>query len=246
VRKIQLDGKKIKELRDGRDRAATQKEFAHEIRVSERRLRAIENKNALVTPDVADRIAGALNKPLQILLAHDRGPPTPPHATGQNVVEAIKPARREEILPRFDETIAHFVGDEAGVVELVKRNWVLVSHILTALDAETSAYAEEFILILRSLVWDPRVEARHPSNGAEEIGLRRRIRELLVLLKGNDVWVYGDSHMKALPESYEVRPAGDRCDYEFQAIIAFGPPGEYGETSIRVPIDRGQPSILTW
>jgi hypothetical protein len=52
--------------------------------------------------------------------------------------------------------------------------------------------------------------------------------------------------MKALPESYEVRSAGDRCDYEFQAIVAFGPPGEYGETSIRVPIDRGQPSILTW
>jgi hypothetical protein len=44
---------------------------------------------------------------------------------------------------------------------------------------------------------------------------------LLVLLKGNDVWVYGDSNMKALPESYEMRPAGDRCDYEFQAIIAF-------------------------
>jgi DNA-binding transcriptional regulator YiaG len=59
VRKIRLNGKKIKELRDGRDRAATQKEFAHEIRISERRLRAIENKNALVTPDVADRIAHA-------------------------------------------------------------------------------------------------------------------------------------------------------------------------------------------
>jgi hypothetical protein len=69
---------------------------------------------------------------------------------------------------------------------------------------------------------------------------------LLVLLKGNDVWVYGDSNMKALPESYEMRPAGDRCDYEFQAIIAFGPPGEYGETSIHVPNDRGQPSMLTW
>jgi transcriptional regulator with XRE-family HTH domain len=246
VRKIQLDGKKIKELRDGRDRAATQKEFAHEIRVSERRLRAIENKNALVTPDVADRIAGALKKPLQILLAHDQGPPPPPQAAGQNVVEAMKPVRREQVLPRFDETIAHFVGDEAGLVELVKGNWLLVSHILTALNAETSAYAEELISILQSLAWDPRIEARRRSDGTEEIGLRRRVRELLVLLKGNDVWVYGDSHMKALPESYEVRSAGDRCDYEFQAIIAFGPPGEYGETSIRVPIDRGQPSILTW
>jgi transcriptional regulator with XRE-family HTH domain len=125
VRKIQLDGKKIKELRDGRDRAATQKEFAHEIRVSERRLRAIENKNALVTPDVADRIAGALKKPLQILLAHDQGPPPPPQAAGQNVVEAMKPVRREQVLPRFDETIAHSVGDEAGLVELAKETGYL-------------------------------------------------------------------------------------------------------------------------
>jgi plasmid maintenance system antidote protein VapI len=72
VRKIQLDGKMIKELRDGRDRAATQKEFAHEIRVSERQLRAIKNKSALVTADVADRIAHAVDKPLQILLASRR------------------------------------------------------------------------------------------------------------------------------------------------------------------------------
>jgi len=47
LRKIQLNGKKIKELRGQRDRAATQKEFAHEIRVSERRLRAIENEKSL-------------------------------------------------------------------------------------------------------------------------------------------------------------------------------------------------------
>lgn len=246
MRKIQLDGKKIKELRDGRDRAATQKEFAHEIRVSERQLRAIENKNALVTADVADRIAHAVNKPLQILLARDDGPPPSPQAAMQNAVQVAKPVRREQILPRFDKTTAHFVGDEAGLVELVKGNWILISHVLTALNAETSAYAEELISILQSLVWDPRVGEQHRLDGAEEIGLRRRIRELLVLLKGNDVWVYGDSNMKALPESYEMRPAGGRCDYEFQAIIAFGPPGEYGEISIHVPIDRGQPSILTW
>ena len=33
-----------------------------------------------------------------------------------------------------------------------------------------------------------------------------------MLLKGNDIWVYGNSNMKALPESYEIRPPGDRCD----------------------------------
>lgn len=246
MRRIQLDGKKIKELRDARDRAATQKEFAHEIRVSERRLRAIENGNALVTADVAERIAGALKKPLHALLAPDDRSPPPPSLGTLNAIETSKPVRREQLLPRVDETIANFVGDEAGLVELVKGNWVLVSHVLTALNAETSGYAEELLSILRTLTWEPRVQEWHKLDGAEEIAVRRRVRELLVLLKGNDIWVYGDSNMKALPESYEVRPSGDRCDYEFQAIVAFGPPGEYGETSIRVPIDRGQPSVLTW
>ena len=41
--KIQLDGKKIKELRDGRDHTARQKEFTNEIRISERKMRAIED-----------------------------------------------------------------------------------------------------------------------------------------------------------------------------------------------------------
>jgi hypothetical protein len=27
-------------------------------------------------------------------------------------------------------------------------------------------------------------------------------------------------------------------------VVALGPPGEFGETSIRVPIDHGQPFIL--
>ncbi|WP_315766937.1 MULTISPECIES: helix-turn-helix transcriptional regulator [unclassified Bradyrhizobium] len=245
MRKIQLDGKKVKQLRDGRDHAATQKEFAHEIRVSERRLRTIENDNALVTADVAERIARALKQPLPALIVRDDGPPSPPVGRALTAIEMMKPGS-EQLLPRFDETIAQYVGDEAGLIELVKGNWVLVSHVLTALNTETSTYAEELVTILRSLVWDPRVEARPSSDGVRDIALRRRVRELLVLLKGNDIWVYGDSNMKALPESYEVRPAGERCEYEFQAIIAFGPPGEYGETSIRVPIDRGQPSILKW
>jgi transcriptional regulator with XRE-family HTH domain len=244
VRRVQLNGRKIKELRDERDSGATQKEFAHEIRVSERRLRAIENSNALVTADVANRIARALNKPLQVLLAPGEAP-APQAGRTSNAVEAAIPVRREQLLPRFDETIARFVTNEAGLVELVKGNWVLVSHVLTALNAETSAYAEELLSILRSLTWDPRAEDRRQPDGTVEIALRRRVRELLVLLKGNDVWVYGDSNWKTLPESCEPQPPELRRDCELQAIIAFGPPGEYGETSIRVPVDRGQPFLLT-
>ena len=80
----------------------------------------------------------------------------------------------------------------------------------------------------------------------ESSSTQRRIRELLVLLKGNDVWVYCDTNIKALSESFELQPRGSAERMECQAILAFGPPGEYGESSIKVPIDRGQPYELVW
>ncbi|MDB5607992.1 MAG: hypothetical protein JWP25_4892 [Bradyrhizobium sp.] len=239
MRKIQLDGRKIKELRSSREYGSTQKEFSHEIRISERKLRAVENDLDAVSSQTADRIAGALKKPLQALLLTPAEPPVP---STQDQSAAPKMPWRE-ILPRFDEAIASVVGDEAQMFDLVKGNRVVVSHVMTALNAETSAYAEELLAILKTLTWDVR-GFDNPIEGAEEIAVRRRIRELLILLKGNDVWVYGDTHIKTLPESFEVQPPSGRTNYEMQAIV--GPPGEYGEISTRVPIDRGQPCEVVW
>ena len=67
---------------------------------------------------------------------------------------------------------------------------------------------------------------------------------LLVLLKGNDIWVYGTSFFRRLPESYEPLPEGVYPDLESRLVVALGLPGEYGEVSIRVPIDHGQPFFL--
>jgi transcriptional regulator with XRE-family HTH domain len=68
VRKVRLDGKKVKELRESRDRGATQLEFAHQVSASERQLRLIENANKPIGIDLAGRIADALNRPLEELL----------------------------------------------------------------------------------------------------------------------------------------------------------------------------------
>jgi transcriptional regulator with XRE-family HTH domain len=241
MRKIQLDGRKIKELRSAREQGSTQKEFSHEIRISERKLRAVENDLDAVSIQTANRIAGALKKPLQALLLVAPEPPAPPiQAT---TVARLFPPR--EILPRFDETIAGVISDEAKMFDLAKGNRVVISHVMTALNAETSAYAEELLAILNTLTWDGR-GLDNPIEGTEEIAIRRRIRELLVLLKGNDVWIYGDTNIKTLPECYDLQPPGAKESYQCQAVVAFGPPGEYGETSIRVPIDRGQPCEVTW
>jgi transcriptional regulator with XRE-family HTH domain len=89
VRKVRLDGKKVKELRESRDRRATQLEFAHQVSASERQLRLIENANKPIGIDLAGRIAEALNRPLEELLLQadesDRaGAPPRPQASPEN------------------------------------------------------------------------------------------------------------------------------------------------------------------
>ena len=240
MRKIQLDGATIKRLRNERDRSSTQKEFAHEVQFSERKLRAVENTGDAVSMDTANRIAKALGQPLQSLAV------TPPDPSGPTASpQAIVRMPKREILPRFDDYPAQAINDEASMFEFAKSNRVLISHILTTLTAETSAYVEELLVILKRLTWEDG-NFDNPIQGLEEIAVRRRIRELLVLLKGNDVWVYCDTHLKALPECFELPPPDAKNTYEFQAIVAFGPPGEYGETSIRVPVDHGQPREMVW
>ncbi len=118
----------------------------------------------------------------------------------------------------------------------------VLSHVLTKLTPETEAYAEEMLDLLESLCWENR-DPLTPVTGREEIRLRGRLRELLVLLKGNDVWVYMTSHFKYLPESDLVQEKQDFSKVQSQTIVAFGPPGEYGEDTIKVPIDHGQPWV---
>jgi DNA-binding XRE family transcriptional regulator len=99
VRKVQLHGKKVKELRDGRDRRATQREFAHEIRISKRKLRAIENENAWVQVEIAERLASALNTTVGLLsLGRNDGPAAPP-LSAQSSGEPIEAARNEQLQP---------------------------------------------------------------------------------------------------------------------------------------------------
>lgn len=67
MRKVWLDGKKVKAQRKARDHGATQKEFAHQVGASERQLRLIENTDKPIGIDLAGRIASVLNSPLEEL-----------------------------------------------------------------------------------------------------------------------------------------------------------------------------------
>lgn len=237
------DGKKIKQLRESREHAATQKEFAHEVRISERLLRQIENKNADVTAEVLNRIAKALAVVRQSVILGAEATNSAPAAARPAETAAAPESAEGVLMPRFDTDIANVVRDEGKLLGEAKDSHVIVSHILTKLSADTEEYAEELLQILDSVTWERRWPST-PFEGREELALRRRIRQLLVHLRGNDVWVYMTRHFKRLPETDQIPVEQKSYDQQAQTVIAFGPPGEYGEETLRVPVDHGQPWIL--
>ncbi len=243
MKRYKTNGRHIKELRERRERCATQKELAYEVRISERQLRLIENRNKEINADVLDRIAKALGVPRQaIVFAIDQPRLVFDSATGPQSGQPQPENREPVVVPRFDTDFASVVRDEAELFANARDSHVVVSHVQTKLNVETESYAEELLDLLQSVSWEKR-DLLVPVDGREELRLCRRLRELLVLLKGNDVWVYMTRHFKCLPESYLVQPKRDFSKTEMQAIIAFGPPGEYGEETVEVPIDHGQPWV---
>ena len=180
MRRFRANGEHIKRLRQNLEKQATQKEFAHQVRISERQLRVIENCNAEITADVVDRMARALGVPRQALV----------FATDQpRLVQDqpdMQPEKRPELpggpvqVPRFDETYARVVRDEAVLLENAARSHVVRSHVLTGLDTGTESAAEEMLDILESVTWERR-DPLVPLDGRATLSLRRRLRELLVL-----------------------------------------------------------------
>lgn len=66
----------------------------------------------------------------------------------------------------------------------------------------------------------------------------------MVMLRGNDISVCQTKVYRRLPERYDLPPEDEPAKHQSRFVIALGAPGEYGETSMRVPIDHGQPFIL--
>lgn len=244
MKKFNADGQRIKALRDGRERRATQKEFAHEVGVSVRQLRLIENQNKEISVAVLDRIAKALGVPRnEVVFAYERPRLVQPsgHDQGPTNRETSGDARAVTV-SRFDTDYARAMRGEAELFEYAKDSHVVVTHMLTGLNAETESYAEELLDLLQPLTWEQR-DILVPLDGRTQLQVRRRLRELLVLLKGNDVLVYATKHYKYLPESELVQTKRDAANIQIQTIVAFGPPGEYGEETVEVTVDHGHPWV---
>ena len=244
VKRFKLKGQRIKALRQGRERRATQKEFAYELRISERQLRKIERQDLEVGAELLDRLSATLNVSRDELVyanAHPRLVSNNPPAFGVK----WQPTECSQVtqIPRFYTYFATATDDETRLLDDAKNCHIVILHVHTKLTVETEKYAEELLDLMQSVTWKNR-GALKPLDGRQELLLRRRLRELLVLLKGNDVWVYLTNNTKLLPESMIEVPDRSGSSMELQTIIAFGPPGEYGEDTLKVPVDNGQPRTI--
>jgi transcriptional regulator with XRE-family HTH domain len=241
VKRFKVNGKHARQLRENRERRATQAEFAHEISVSERKLRLIETQNDEVSADVLDRMAKAFGVPRQALVYALTEPTLVADVARSPKLEETEKKPNIVVIPRYDEDLASVSSDEAEFFDKACANDVIVSYLQTKTTAETSAYIDEFITTLEALTRNARKYPWPPVDGRKALLIQRRLRELIVLLKGNDIWIYRTTHHKNLPESNVVIDNPPFMVSERQLIIAFGPVGEYGETMVKVTIDNGHP-----
>lgn len=237
MRKVETRGAAIKSLRMQLDRLSTQKELANEIGVSMRTLRKIENENLAVPLATLDRLARALGARREHIAV------LPASAAPARDILAPIGWDKEQLIPRFDYEIAQATADERRLYEAARSSHDLAGVIDVTLTEETSAYAEELLRLLRGLTWSER-DILDEISVEQEVALRRRLRQLLVLLKGNDVWVYEASYFRRLPERSSLPAMDEAFTFQSRVSIVLGPPGEYGETTVRVPVDYGQPHLL--
>ncbi|MDR3527656.1 MAG: helix-turn-helix transcriptional regulator [Rhizomicrobium sp.] len=239
VKKFKANGAEIKRLREGLERQSLQKEFAESVNMSIRKYRNIENANANLSADEADRIARKLFVKREAILYATDQPRLVPPSPASSLPDTAKIEPEFTIVPRYDDLYLRVTKDAGDLFDDAVKSHLVFVHILTALTTETAAYAEDMVKLLQSLSFAQRDRFSKVDAG-EELSIRTQLQKLLVMLRGNDVWIYCDHHTKYLPESYEPR---DHLgpDYEWQTILAFGAPGEYGDDTVKVTVDNGQP-----
>lgn len=242
MKKITPKGNLIKDLRENLEKGSLQKEMSHAVGISERSLRSIENTNSPISIATLHRIANYLGVSRDIIAYAIDTPKLVPNKkdTAQGSMSNLC---QDRVIPRFDTDTAYATMDEGRLIHEAQQSEDMTVQIDVKLTDETSEYAEELVRLLDPLTWSKRNWLAKPTP-ADEIALRRRVHQLLVLLKGNDIWVYYTWHLRHLPERFELPKEGEPSEMKFRLAIVFGPPGEYGEETIDVKVDNGQPYIL--
>jgi DNA-binding XRE family transcriptional regulator len=242
---VRMNGAAVELRRKQHPKFSRQKTLAPALGISSRTLRNIERLNKVRTVGFAKRMAATLGCELSDIVFSTTGPtlvPAPPPSP-QLLTPGIRRFEGKQLYPRFDTQSAS-VTSTADLFESAHRAELVLAQYQMELSPELTGYAEELIALTREASREshPYFMEENDPRGPE---IQERMRWLLIQLKGNDVLVYVCDHTKYLPESDEMVDRKIR-EYQWQAIIAFAPPQEYGETSVDVDVDHGQPYIIDW
>jgi hypothetical protein len=147
------------------------------------------------------------------------------------------------ITPRMDTIIAGQVTTAAELYEKAEGQEVMVVHYLSGLDDKTRRAAENLCATLRSLM-TANGEQKEPLYPWERDEFCEKISQQMVLLKGDDILIYADTHFKWLPERDNIPVQPDPWMAEFRMIIAFRRREENEDNfSVEVAVDHGQPRL---
>lgn len=165
MKQIIPDGPRIKTLRLGLERNATQKELAYAVRVSERKLRQIENESVPISVATMELLAKNLGVHREQITVRQSALQLVA-ADGETVFDTIlSDLRKDRLVPRFDYDLANVTMDEGVLFKEASHVHDFVCEIMVPLNEETGGYAEELIAILTS----PDVE-RTEQPGSPDLG----------------------------------------------------------------------------
>lgn len=245
-------GAQIKALRRARQRGDTQEALAIEVGMSVRTLRKIENDNHLTAEPQLRLLATALGVPFSDIVYAQQGPRLvdvkglDSRADRLNAGEEssnISSAPLTEEIPRFSEVLINRIESARELYELARTAYVVISQFMIEMDVEVSGYVQEVLAILKRVsdgerdLGDGFRHDRFDDRDFPELDRMKRLKEMLILLKGNDVLVYADTNDRRYPDGETPWLPG--LSFETQLIIAFSPPGE-DDDYVTVTVDNGR------
>jgi DNA-binding XRE family transcriptional regulator len=244
--KLTPQGHKIKALRERSETEYRQKTLAANAQISERELRRIENEDKVTRVEVLRRIARALNTSLEDITSCS------PHLAteyGVAVKEDSKNIESAEAtgftsIPRFSTAYLSPVKGAQHLFDEVRQAQEIVPHIQIDTETELFELIEELLSLLKGVMqrkWaslGPLPSDEYDNLDFPDVSRLKRVSEILVLLKGNDIRVVVDTHIKYYQDG--DTPWLEGQNWCTQLLIAFASAGEYVEDSVEVPVDHGK------
>ncbi|WP_416896538.1 MAG: hypothetical protein ACMVY4_13465 [Minwuia sp.] len=152
-----------------------------------------------------------------------------------NVAKGKKPTPEFIDILRHDRALATRADSEADLLSQALSQDVVIAQMAVDLPAGLEGHAVGLETALREAITE---HGDGQLSFERQVAYRARLREHLVMLKGNDIRVFAYEHEKTLPERWSEREPGDEWTWERQLVIAFGPADA---ESVEVEIDNGQP-----